>query len=159
MNERAIVNVQREALFPYITTTGFKYHRIGIRNEEHSPAPARSVVVTLLSVLPEPEWSFNPLPSRIGHKGGYCMSDHCDINPGDEHLFDVARLVIPMAFAPDVNHWAWQTVERHDEPIGLEADTVYQLSFRLTGSNFGPVPFKMQMTLKQDGNLDLVLLG
>src|SRR4051812_15157607 len=57
---RAVVSVRREDSFPYVTRAPI-YYRIGIKNDEEAPTPAERVVVTLLTVEPDPGWRINPL--------------------------------------------------------------------------------------------------
>ena len=109
------------------------YHRVGVRN--NGPASAEGVAVTLLSIVPPPPYKeMNPLPSRLGEKGGYCKGNSCDIHKGDEHLYDVLRDMTPQGM-PRGSVWGLLTIENTDWMIGLKEDTDYFFEVRITAKN------------------------
>ena len=68
-------------------------YRIGIWNE--GPATAEEVEVRLEGIAghpTDPLLVLNVLPSRLGEKDGACQQDHCNINAGTEHYYDLLNL-------------------------------------------------------------------
>ncbi len=82
---RAFISVKWQKVHPYFWPQWG--YRIGVWNE--GPAAADHVEVMLDSISPQPTMDSNVLPALLGHKDGYCTGDHCSINKGREHSYDL----------------------------------------------------------------------
>jgi hypothetical protein len=103
---------------PYVAEYG--YRRIGVLN--HGPAAADGVDVMLQDIIPHPPKTylqFNMLPSSLIHKGGYCQTTHCVLNPHLEHQYDVVRDVTPNGMTKELI-WGLQTKECTDTWLQIE---------------------------------------
>jgi hypothetical protein len=128
-------------------------YRIGIRNE--GPAMAENVEVVLRAISPEPWIALNMLPSRLGHKGGYCNGDHCDINKNSEHHYDVLRDITPRGMTEKMV-WGLQTVELLDTEVIFKAGVDYLFKIGITAKNYdNDVPNYLMIQQRAEGGLGI----
>jgi len=123
--------IHKTGLHPYFQIEG-GYHRIGVYN--HGPADADGVEVMLQDIVPHTprtHLAFNVLPSRLGHKGGYCRekTGHCVINPQIEHHFDVVCDMRKGLF------WGLQTQEFINTQLTMEEGSPCFLILVVTARN------------------------
>ena len=131
-------------------------YRIGVMNE--GPATAEGVEVTLQCIEPMPQLAMNVLPSRLGHKDGYCQGDGCAINKCDEHYYDVvAKSKSKEDGQPGIT-WHLLTVAHTGQRVDFEPGEEYVFEITASAKNGRRRDKKYVLVKSDEGrNLDVRL--
>lgn len=148
--QRATLSVRWEDKHPYFWPQ-FGY-RIGVWNE--GPATAEGVDVTLEDITGDPypaHMNANVLPSRLGHKDGYCQTDHCNINQHTEHFFDVLN------FRERPSHGVWLLLTIAQTRIVLLEEKTYLFELVVSARNQQESAIRpvLEVRTRDDGLLDI----